>query len=72
MNTDTTTTTEELTDELNPAYIFSQTDSSLLLDALNGKVNLDYLATKELAARGLGRSGEWVVFSEAKKVWGLK
>ena len=55
-------------DELNPKYIFDMTDSSLLIDAINGKIDLNVLAIKELACRGLNRQGVWVGFEIANEL----
>jgi len=56
-------------DERNPDHIFSLTDTTLLLNAVNGTIDLLQLAKNELAARGLNDTGTWVGFEAAKKIW---
>ena len=63
---------DNLKDEENPAYLFSSTFTSLLVDIANGNIDAQFLAKRELAARGMGKKGEWVGFSNAAKVHGLK
>ena len=58
-----------LPDELNPAYIFSMTHISLLLQAAHGDIDLYALVRKEIADHGFGINGEWVGFKEAAKQW---
>ena len=55
-------------DELNPKYIFALTDTSLLTDAINGKIDLQVLAIRELASRGLNNKGAWIGFEAANKL----
>lgn len=54
-------------DEKNPAYIFSGTDTDLLVAAVNGEIDLDELARAELANRGLDKKGKRVGFDKAAK-----
>ena len=63
------TTKVELRDDENPQFIFSMTHSSLLIDIANGKIDAIDYAKKELANRGIGKSGTWVGFAQAAKVW---
>lgn len=60
---------EELSDDLNPEFIFCLTHSDLLLQALRGEIDLLALARQEMANRGLGKNGEWVGFKQADKIW---
>lgn len=55
-------------DELNPEYIFSLTDCSLLIAIIKGDINPTILAIKELANRGLNGEGSWVGFDIANKI----
>lgn len=38
----------------------------LIIAAANGQINLNTLAKKELASRGLNQSGTWVGFEQAR------
>jgi len=58
---------ENLKDELNPKFIFSNVNTNLLVDAISGKLNLQNLAMNELVARGLDKEGLWVGFEKAKR-----
>ena len=58
-----------ISDERNPDHIFSLSDTALLLNAVNGTIDLLQLAKNELAARGLNDGGAWVGFEAAKKIW---
>lgn len=58
---------KRLSDDLNPEFIFSNTDTSLLVMVAQGKIDSKFLAHKQLAARGLNASGQWVGFKEAEK-----
>jgi hypothetical protein len=55
---------ETLSDEQNPAFIFSSTSSELLSKAVKGQINLADLAKKELMNRGLDINGNWIGFSK--------
>ena len=55
-------------DDLNPKFLFSTTASTLLVNALNGTINLQDLAAKELANRGLDGHGKWVGFDRAAEI----
>ncbi|TAH40112.1 MAG: hypothetical protein EYC69_11935 [Bacteroidetes bacterium] len=56
-------------DEENPIYIFSLTNTELLLQIANDKLDAVYLAKKELINRGIGGDGKWAGFTEAAKQW---
>jgi hypothetical protein len=53
-------------DNLNPQFIFNSTETQLLIEALNGEYDLNYLVRKELANRGVDAKGLWIGFNEAK------
>lgn len=59
----------ELSDELNPNYLFSMTATTLLVQIAKGEINTGEYAKSELANRGIGMSGTWVGFKEAAKQW---
>ena len=63
---------DELSDELNPQYIFATIHTELLVQALNGEIDLDKLARQEMANRGLGKDGKQVGFDAAAKIHGVK
>ena len=53
--------TEELSDELNPAFLFSTTHRDLLLQIAKGEIDPVLRARQELANRGLSQTtGLWV------------
>ena len=56
-------------DDDNPQFIFSSTNTELLLQIANDKLDAVYLAKKELINRGIGKSGTWSGFTEAAKQW---
>jgi len=55
-------------DELDPRYIFSLTYTQLLVEALNGEFDIEYMIRKELANRGLDKEGKWIGFDKAKEL----
>jgi len=55
-------------DEVNPAYLFSTTATSLLLAIVDGLIDPVRLAHETLANRGLGENGQWVGFEAAKQI----
>ncbi len=59
------------TDELDPRYIFNLTFTQLLVEALSGEFDLKYLASRQLANRGLDKEGKWIGFDRAKEVHGI-
>ena len=54
--------TGELRDHENPIFIFSMTETSLLVQIANGELNAQELAKRELENRGLNINGAWVGF----------
>jgi hypothetical protein len=62
---------DPLPDSLNLRFLFSLTRTELLVDAINGRIDLEWLARQELANRGLDASGKWVGFAEARRCHGL-
>ncbi len=59
-------------DSLDPRYIFNMTHTQLLVEALKGEFDLRYLASRQLANRGLDREGNWVGFDKAKEIHKIK
>lgn len=55
-----------LTDDLNPRFIYTMTHTELLVQIVSGKIDPRELARKELGNRGLDESGNWVGFLQAK------
>ena len=60
------TTCEYPQDELNPDFLFSLTDSSLLAMIANGLIDANKLARVALANRGLDNNGKWIGFNKAE------
>jgi hypothetical protein len=58
-------------DATNPQFIFQQTNTALLLAAVNGLIDPVALARQQLAARGLDANGEWVGFDRARQIHGV-
>lgn len=58
-----------MSDDKNPNYIFSMTDTSLLLKIANGDLDAMALVKKELANRGIDKNGAWAGFDKAAKIW---
>lgn len=59
---------EELSDELNPAFIFQTIHTELLTAILRGDIDAPKRAASELANRGLDlTTGVWVGFAAANK-----
>ena len=61
--------TPYIPDEKNPGFIFSLTDSALLLAIATGRLDARALAENELVARGLNRGLAQVGFMNAVKDW---
>jgi len=59
---------EEVSDDDNPAYLFNTTNTSILVQIVNGEVDANYLARVELANRGLDKKGIWVGFWAAARI----
>lgn len=57
-----TAKTETLSDDLNPAYIFTLTATALLSKIAKGEINAQDLAKRELENRGVDIDGRWVGF----------
>ena len=52
---------------------FLQTaNTSILVMAVNGEIDLNELAKEELVNRGLDKNGQWVGFDEAAVIHGVK
>ena len=64
--------TKELSDDLNPEYMFNMTATEILLQIAKGKIDAVDYAKKQLSNRGIGKSGVWVGFSEAAKQWEVR
>lgn len=58
----------ELKDDANPAYLFSTTWTELLVRIVSGEVSATFMASMELANRGLDKQGKWVGFDQADKI----
>ncbi|TAH43640.1 MAG: hypothetical protein EYC69_02180 [Bacteroidetes bacterium] len=56
-------------DDDNPQFIFSSTNTELLLQIANDKLDAVYLAKKELINRGISKNGTWSGFAVAAKQW---
>lgn len=52
----------------NPDFLFSTTNTNLLVAIAAGTIDPVALARRELAGRGLDRDGAWVGFVEAARV----
>jgi hypothetical protein len=59
------------TDDKNPDFVFQGTATELLVMAIRGEIDMNARAARELAARGLDKSGNWVGFDAAKKIHGV-
>ena len=59
---------DERKDEIDPRYIFSLTYTQLLVEALNGDFDIEYMIRRELANRGMDLEGRWIGFDKAKKL----
>ncbi|MBA4387656.1 MAG: hypothetical protein C0404_06720 [Verrucomicrobia bacterium] len=57
-----------LPDHENPDYLFSTTSTVLLLAIAAGQIDPVALARRELANRGVDRSGAWVGFPAAVQI----
>ena len=55
-------------DELNPKFIFSTTNTELLVRVLKGEIDLMRLVKEQLVQRGVDENGFWVGFAEAKRI----
>jgi|GEM_PF-299808 len=59
-------------DDLNPRMLFSGIATAMLVEILEGKIDLSYLVRLELADRGLDKKGKWIGFDAAAKTHGIK
>lgn len=59
-------------DDINPKYLFTQTATALLVEALRGDFDLKALIRAELANRGQDDKGNWVGFEQAAKIHKIK
>jgi len=60
-----------MTDEQNPRYALQVIHADILASAARGELDLNALARRELASRGLDQNGQWVGFREAERLHGL-
>jgi hypothetical protein len=58
------TTLAEKPDALNPKFIFSTTDNTLLIAILNGNLDAIKAAEQELTNRGFDKTGKWIGFKK--------
>jgi hypothetical protein len=61
------TTTNQLSDDLNPIFILQGTHTDLLIAAAAGRIDLQDLARQQLANRGLDQDGRYVGFKRANE-----
>lgn len=54
--------TGEVSDDLNPAFLFSTTHNEMLVKIAAGEFDLQALAKIILDARGFNENGDWVGF----------
>lgn len=59
-----------MSDDKNPVFILSRTNTELLLAIANGELDIVNLAKFELSSRGIGSNGKWAGFDKAEKQWG--
>lgn len=59
---------EEVSDDDNPAFLYSTTNTSILVQIANGEVDANYIARVELANRGLDKKGIWVGYKAAARI----
>ncbi len=57
-----------VSDDDNPEYLFGGINTSILVQALNGDIDLDELVRAEMINRGLDKKGVWVGFGRAKAI----
>ena len=62
----------EISDDQNPAFMFSTTATDLLLAITVGLVDPARLAREQLANRGLDQNGMSVGFDRAREIWEVK
>jgi hypothetical protein len=55
----------EIKNEIDPdKNVISLFDTDILVEVVNGKIDLNELAWKELSNRGLDKNGKWVGFDK--------
>jgi hypothetical protein len=59
-------------DDTNPKYMFQTFHTKLVLAIAEGRLDAQEYAKREMASRGLGKSGKWVGFDQAAKEWKVK
>jgi len=59
-------------DATNPAFLYQQTATALLLAIAAGLIDPVLLARRELASRGLDGDGAWCGFDEARRIHGVQ
>lgn len=59
-------------DETNPDFLFQTTHVKLVQAVATGRLDAKKAAQREMANRGLGKSGKWVGFDQAAKEWKVK
>ena len=58
---------EEISDDLNPDFIFNGVFTELLSRIAKGEIDANFYARKELANRGLDLNGNWIGFKAARE-----
>ena len=53
---------QHLSDDKNPAFLFSITDTQLLVKIVNNQIDAKQFAQEELRKRGLDDNGIWIGF----------
>lgn len=56
-------------DEKKIKEFFQTIDADLLIKVMEDKIDIEAVTRTELADRGLDRTGSWIGFDAAKKVW---
>jgi hypothetical protein len=60
-----TTSTSILKDYIDPdKNMISSFDTDILVEAVNGRLDLNLVALKELRNRGLNKNGRWIGFDK--------
>lgn len=59
---------KNISDDLNPKYVFSGTSNAVLVDLINGGDKVFELLHEALANRGLDLQGNWVGFDAAEEL----
>ena len=60
---------KQVSDELNPEFVFSQIHTKLLIQIAKGELDANILARQQLAKRGLDSRGKWVGIEKSKQAW---